>query len=750
MNTLSLDLALVAALSIALKVTALVGIAAIVQVVMARWTSAAIRHLVWMLTIVALLALPLLSLTLPEWPIVTRTVSAPADLPQPGPRVEESPVAHSSTSSLESLAAPAVPTASQYSVADASFQVSMRMLPWRAMLGAYALGTILLLAWFAAQQWRLHRLARQAAHLEDDGWGTLLSECSADMGIARPVRLLQTRECRMPMAFGIRRPAILIPAIAGTWSVDRRRAVMLHELAHVARRDCLAQTLTFAACALYWFHPAAWWVARRLRIERELSCDDRVIAAGTPPREYAGHLLEIAFSIGREPAPALAVTMARPRQLEGRMRALLDATRSRRLPAWRGSAAGAIVAAAVVLPLAAATSRVVAVESARSSKTPAAAIAQPDVLGPALKAVEWPAIASARRLVYDAASAIGISQDKLPGTWEIRPANTDGTVHLRISEFNSNFGSNIRIDQLEGLTLAQLTGAGGPVQFRLRRDAGTFTFEGVVRSGVGGGTFSFAPDPNFPAELAKRGFSRPTALEQYKLARNDTGYAFVDELNAQRYDKPQTSDLIRAGDHGVSLTYLREMGALGYRLGTLSPLIELRDHGVTPGYIRDLSAQGHKGLSADDLRRARDHGVTPDYVQAMRDNGHDSLTIDQLITARDHGVNADYVRQMRQLGYAVSIRELIAARDHGVDPGYARDLASLGYSGLSLESLRNMRDHGVDPKYVRELKALGYDSLSVGDLITLRDHGLTADRIRAANERAKSRLPVELLKQLAR
>ena len=145
------------------------------------------------------------------------------------------------------------------------------------------------------------------------------------MGVRRPVRLLRSRERSMPMAFGTRRPAILIPAMADTWPDDQTRAVVLHELAHVARYDCLTQSLAFAACALYWFHPAAWWVARRLRIERELACDDRVIAAGTQAREYAGHLLEIAYAFGSHRAPALAVSMARPRQLEGRMLAALDA-----------------------------------------------------------------------------------------------------------------------------------------------------------------------------------------------------------------------------------------------------------------------------------------------------------------------------------------------------------------------------------------------------------------------------------------
>ena len=102
-------------------------------------------------------------------------------------------------------------------------------------------------------------------------------------------------------------------------------------------------------------------------------------------------------------------------------------------------------------------------------------------------------------IVRAAAAAIGIAAG--PAARHVgNPSDRrpEGTVHLRLVELNSSSGTNIPIERLEGLTAAQLTGAGGPVQFRLRRDAGTFTFEGVVRSGVGAGTFSFTPDPNFP------------------------------------------------------------------------------------------------------------------------------------------------------------------------------------------------------------------------------------------------------------
>ena len=122
----------------------------------------------------------------------------------------------------------------------------------------------------AIQRRSLKRLSRGASDVEDAEWKQLVAECARSMEVQRRVRLLRSRNRSMPMAFGTYRPAILIPAIADTWWHDRRRAVVLHELAHVARYDCLTQTLAFVACAIYWFHPGTWWTARRLRIEREL------------------------------------------------------------------------------------------------------------------------------------------------------------------------------------------------------------------------------------------------------------------------------------------------------------------------------------------------------------------------------------------------------------------------------------------------------------------------------------------------
>jgi len=145
----------------------------------------------------------------------------------------------------------------------------------------------------------------------------------------------------------------------------------------VARHDCLTQSLAAVACAIYWLHPGVWWVARRLRIERELACDDRVLAAGADAGDYASHLLDFAYTLRIDTASALAVTMAAPKSLEGRLRALMDSGRNRRMPALRSRAAATAIAAALVGAISAGRVGAVPVEAFAPAPLPLLQIQDP-------------------------------------------------------------------------------------------------------------------------------------------------------------------------------------------------------------------------------------------------------------------------------------------------------------------------------------------------------------------------------------
>lgn len=170
------------------------------------------------------------------------------------------------------------------------------------------------------------------------------------------VRLLESREAAMPLAWGIRRPAVVLPPEARGWPADRLRTVVLHEWMHIARRDLLAQALGQAACCLCWFHPLAWVAARQLRKERERACDDAVLLRGIAAHDYAAHLLELVRAMAaRKQQWASAAGMAERSDLEARVRALLDRRRPRRPLTRRAALAVSAAAVAVLLPLAALT-----------------------------------------------------------------------------------------------------------------------------------------------------------------------------------------------------------------------------------------------------------------------------------------------------------------------------------------------------------------------------------------------------------
>ena len=122
----------------------------------------------------------------------------------------------------------------------------------------------------------------------------------------------------MPMAWGILRPAVLMPRDADSWPHERLRIVLLHELAHVKRRDCLTHALAQISCALYWFNPLVWMAARHLRTERERACDDLVLAAGTRGPDYAEQLLDIArvTRAGRFPGILAGASLAMAQRSE--------------------------------------------------------------------------------------------------------------------------------------------------------------------------------------------------------------------------------------------------------------------------------------------------------------------------------------------------------------------------------------------------------------------------------------------------
>lgn len=340
------------------KASVILGLTALVAVALRR-ASASARHLVWSLGLLSALAVPALSVALPRWELPIVRVAA--TVPQPAIQAEwltrsggSEPVlarrpntaalilpaeagSHADSTAAPSLAASTAPARLSWT--------SIVFLAWLAgaavILGRMFLG-------LAAVAW----MSRRTPAVNGGPWLAQAEALAGELGLTH-VRFLRGGASTMPMAWGIFRAAVLMPADADTWPAHRLRVVLLHELAHVKRRDCLTHLVAQIACAAYWFNPLAWMAARRLRMERERACDDLVLEAGMRGSDYADQLLDIArvMRAGRFPAVigGASLAMAQRSQLEGRLMAILDPSVPRRgLTRARTLAAGAVFAVMIV------------------------------------------------------------------------------------------------------------------------------------------------------------------------------------------------------------------------------------------------------------------------------------------------------------------------------------------------------------------------------------------------------------------
>ena len=326
--------------SAALKSTLVLGAAWLIAYLL-RGRTAGARHMVWTASAAALVALPLLSVALPA----LRVRLANAVLPADAGIVFRATAATAAEAAGAAAAqqAPAGRTAATQAPARGIDGKLALMLLW--MVGIAAGFLQMLAAW--AMLWRTRRAARVSP---DQGEADTLA---FHLGIDHPVQVLETSS-GMPMTFGVLRPTVLLPQEARAWSGERRRVVLLHELAHVLRGDAVTHLLGRTALVLHWWNPLAWTMWREFLKERERATDDLVLRAGTTASDYAGHLLEIARTMQVRPASAAAgVAMARRSQLEGRLLAILDG-RTARGQQGRPATVGAVVLAiAIMAPLAA-------------------------------------------------------------------------------------------------------------------------------------------------------------------------------------------------------------------------------------------------------------------------------------------------------------------------------------------------------------------------------------------------------------
>ena len=591
----------------------------------------------------------------------------------------------------------------------------------------------------------------------------------SDSRTSRAPELLVSDEVISPFAAGFLHPVIILPEfLLGEISESELDHVLLHELAHVVRRDDWTNLLARLVSAAFVLHPVAAWVLHRIEREREIACDDWVVAATGTAFPYAATLARLFEFCCRRRFELLATGMAhRSSKLRERVEILLRPrlhfspsvslpraffcvaagvallSFGLRMPGWVALAKDATVAVA----------HRQAVPQSQISSARIAFAAESSPLGsPLLLATLSPAY----RAQSSATPATLADQDKTwRHEWKLRrhdssSSNVQLSLISRDDDGNDRMNTqDVSLSNLAGFSVSMLD-HDGPIKFEYVRDSGRILCEGRVTGERASGPFTVVLNPSFVSTLEKMGYIAPRDEEAFSLVTSDVTLGYAQALRDTGLTS-SISDLIELRDHGVSSDYVRAVRQEGFTDLSASDISRLRDHGVDPNYLKAIMAAS-PGLSIDAIDSLYDHGVKPDYYKSMKaaapqlsieqidslfDHGVEpdsykgfasvdaKLSIEEINSLRDHGVKPEYYRSIRSVDPNLSIEKIDSLFDHGVDPDSYKGFASVD-AKLSIEEINSLRDHGVKPEYYRSIRSVD-PKLSIEKIDSLFDHGVNSD-----------------------
>lgn len=532
--------------------------------------NAATRHLVWWAVLGAILVMPAASVLLqtrqhapaPAAPVAAPAVDIPAP-PDPAPPTVVAP-------------APAA-------------GISLRAGAWPLRIFILWLAVLLLQLGRTAYSYRYllaikRRALRATPELRRD-FDVWMLAC----GVRRPVELLVSREIVSPMAMGYRAPAVIVPAaVLAEFSESELDHVLLHELAHLARRDDWTNLVCRVAWAMLALHPAAAWTLRRIEREREMACDDWVVAATGAARPYAASLARLFELCCARRRAVLATGMAeRASELGDRIEMLLR--RRRAFTARASLARVAFSAAALFLFVAIVSHAPRWIALAQDLPAPPSGVA-------AEAAPAEPAAAPAPAAARAPEPALAEPPSRPAPQAVPAPANPSSFLAALVA---AGYG-DLSVDDI-----IALKNAGVSAGF----------LNGIRQYGLG------KMNPQELIALRNHGVS-----PEYLRRMRDAGLTGA-----------TVQDVIDLRNNGVDPAWVREIESAGLGTYNKQQIIDFRRNGVRVELLRALKDAGFQGADPREIVELQQQGVGPRNLQEARQYGP-NLTLRQIIRLKQAGV----------------------------------------------------------------------------------------------------------------
>jgi len=434
------------------------------------------------------------------------------------------------------------------------------------------------------------------------------------LGLRRPVRLRRTAAGIAPSVSGWLNPVIVLPAVALGLPFEQVEALLAHELAHVRRLDFVVNLLQTAVETLLFYHPAVWWLGRRIREERENCCDDLAVAVCGNRVVYAQALSSLAELRDRVPNVAIAAAGG---SLVRRIARLLGVSQpeNRAMSTWLV----AIIAVCGIVVFAGAAS--VAGAGKKLQKDSTGSVAAPVEIpaerqAPSSPDVVQSPIAQAQARVQQPQSSPGAPTSVEPG----------GTYIGKLAELG-----------FTDLSVADLI---------------AFKVQGVT--------------PEYVRSWQDAGF-KPAADDLVAMRIHGVTPEYAQALKAAGLADLTVDHLVAARIHGVNPDSVRQLNAAGLGALTFDDIIAGRIHGLTPEYVRSLKDAGFPALNFDQAIQARIHGLELDTIRELRELGLGNLDFDDVITARIRGITPAFVRRVKELGLKdLTLDKIVALKTHNI------------------------------------------------------------------------------------
>ena len=561
-------------------------------------------------------------------------------------------------------------TAVSGSVQPSSITPPLDVLPW--LVEAWLLGVAFFSLRSAGGFLLLERERRRRSVVVSDRVLEICYSLQDRFGLNRAIDFCECKWLQAPAVIGWFRPVVFLPVTALTGlSEEQLEAIIAHELAHIQRLDPFVNVFQVCVETLLFYHPAIWWLNKKIRVEREHCCDDMAVDLCGNAVEYAR-----ALTLMEEwrSAPVFAMAANRGPLTERIVRVLGLKT--------LGAGMRGIGLTGSVLCL---TAALVAGNALLGMAHPRQAQAAWDS-----QATPRPATNSSQQQPAERTTPTSKPSPSHPQSGESN-ANSPSSSSKPASSSSS---ASSYIDGMKGVGLGDLT------------------VDQLIAMKIQDVT------PEYVRELQEQGL-HPDVNNLIAMRVQGITPEYVRGLRASGLN-PDQNQIIALKVQGADGEYYRGLKEAGIQ-PDVNTLIGLKVQGVTPEYVRELRAAGLT-VTADQVIALKVQDVSPEYLKGLHEQGIDPRA-DDAIAMRVQNVTPEYVRDIRALGLKPSANELISMRVQDVTPEYIKALQAAGYK-FSVNDIISAKVQDVSPEFIERAQKHGFKDLTLQKLIQLRRLGI--------------------------